>query len=362
MFKKNRLNLIIASIITLLPILAGVVLWEKLPDNMATHFSASGSADGFASKAFAVFGLPLILLGIFWICIFFTMKDVNNQNQNKKALGIIYWIIPILSCVVNGIVYLTALGKEMNPALIVSLLLGFMFIIIGNYLPKCKQNFTLGIKIKWTLENEENWNKTHRFAGKVWFIGGFIMLLTAFLTIEYALLSIIILIVPMVALPVIYSYSYHKKQLKEGTATVNPIYDRAKYKKIGIGSTIVLTIIIIGIIVIMFTGNIKPQFNEESLIVDSTYWQTLEVDYKDIEDIEFKEDFSVGMKTNGFNSARLSLGEFKNKELGDYTVLVYNAENSVVAIKTKDRVLVINADTKEATKEIYEELYNRIKH
>ena len=87
-----------------------------------------------------------------------------------------------------------ALGKEMNPALIVSLLLGFMFIIIGNYLPKCKQNFTLGIKIKWTLENEENWNKTHRFAGKVWFIGGFIMLLTAFLTIEYALLSIIILI------------------------------------------------------------------------------------------------------------------------------------------------------------------------
>ncbi len=359
MFKKK--NLIISSIVTLLPILAGVILWDKLPDNMATHFAANGDADGFASKAFAVFGLPLILLGIFWICIFFTMKDINNKNQNKKALGMVYWIIPVLSCVVNGNLYFIALGKEINPAVVVSLLLGIMFIAIGNYMPKCKQNFTLGIKIKWTLENEENWNKTHRFAGKVWFIGGFLMLLTAFLTIEYALLSILFLIIPMVVLPVIYSYCYHKKQLKEGTATVKPIYDRAKYKKFGIGSAIVLAIIIIGLVIIMFTGNIEPQFNEKSLIIDSTYWQTLEVNYEDIEVVEFKEDFSVGMKTNGFNSAKLSLGEFQNKELGDYTVLVYNFEESVVAIKTKDRVLVINAKTNEATKEIYDKLINKIK-
>ena len=76
MFKKNRLNLIIASIITLLPILAGVVLWEKLPDNMASHFPASCSSDGFASKAFSVFGLLLILLGIFWK-IFASRKTIS---------------------------------------------------------------------------------------------------------------------------------------------------------------------------------------------------------------------------------------------------------------------------------------------
>ena len=362
MLKKNKLKIIFASIVTLLPILVGVVLWDNLPENMATHFTANGTADGFASKAFTVFGLPLILLAVFWLCLFFTVKvDTNNQNQNKKALGMVFWIIPIISCVVNGIVYATALGKEINPAIVASLLLGIVFICIGNYMPKCKQNLTLGIKIKWTLENEENWNKTHRFAGKVWFIGGFIMLITAFLKMEYALLALLILIIPMVAFPMIYSYCYHKKQVKEGRATVNPVYDRVKYKKIGIVSIIAVALIIIGLIFVMFTGSIKPQFNEKSLIIDSTYWQTLEVKYEDIQEVELKENFSVGMKTNGFNSAKLSLGEFQNAELGGYTVLVYNFEKSVVAIKTKDRGLVINADTKEATKEIYQELLNKIK-
>lgn len=359
MFKKK--NLIMSSIITLLPMLAGIIFWDKLPQTMATHFSASGSADGFASKAFVVFGMPIILLGIFWLCIFLTLKDSNNKNQNKKALGLVTWILPILSIFVNGMIYATALEIKINPVIVIALLLGIMFIAIGNYMPKCKQNFTLGIKIKWTLENEENWNKTHRFAGKVWVIGGLIMLLTSFLKIEYALISLLVLTILMVALPVIYSYSYHKKQLELGTATVNPVYDKAQYKKFGIISIIAVTLIIIGIIFVMFTGTIEPQFNEKSLIIDSTYWQTLEVKYEDIKEVELKENFSVGMKTNGFNSAKLSLGEFKNKEFGSYTVLVYNFEDSVVAIKTKDRVLVINSDTKEATKEIYQELITKIK-
>lgn len=359
MFKKK--NLIMSSIITLLPMLAGLVFWDKLPETMATHFSASGSADGFDSKAFVVFGLPIILLGIFWLCIFLTLKDSNNKNQNKKALGLVTWILPILSIAVNGMIYATALEIKINPVIVIALLLGIMFIAIGNYMPKCKQNFTLGIKIKWTLENEENWNKTHRFAGKVWVIGGLIMLLTSFLKLEYALLSLLVLTILMVALPVIYSYCYHKKQLELGTATVNPVYDKAQYKKFGIISIIAVTLIIIGIIFVMFTGTIEAQFNEKSLIIDSTYWQTLEVKYEDIEEVELKENFSVGMKTNGFNSAKLSLGEFRNKELGNYTILVYNFEDSVVAIKTKDRVLVINANTKEQTKEIYQELITKIK-
>ena len=359
MFKKK--NLIMSSIITLLPMLAGIIFWDKLPQTMATHFSASGSADGFTSKAFVVFGLPIILLGIFWLCIFLTLKDANNKNQNKKALGLVTWILPILSIFVNGMIYATALEIKINPVIVIALLLGIMFIAIGNYMPKCKQNFTLGIKIKWTLENEENWNKTHRFAGKVWVIGGLIMFITAFLKMEYALISLLVLTILMVALPVIYSYSYHKKQLELGTATVNPVYDKAQYKKFGIISIIAVTLIIIGIIFVMFTGTIEPQFNEKSLIIDSTYWQTLEVKYEDIKEVELKENFSVGMKTNGFNSAKLSLGEFKSKELGNYTILVYNFEDSVVAIKTKDRVLVINSDTKETTKEIYQELLNKIK-
>ena len=64
MLKANKKTLIIASIITVLPILIGIMLWNRLPDPMATHFGMDNEADGFSSKAFAVFGIPLCLLAL----------------------------------------------------------------------------------------------------------------------------------------------------------------------------------------------------------------------------------------------------------------------------------------------------------
>ena len=88
------------------------------------------------------------------------------------------------------------------------ILLGLIFIAIGNYLPKCKQNYTIGIKIPWTLASEENWNRTHRFAGWVWVGGGVVMLLSGFLGIFWLTLVPAII---MAAVPLIYSYILHKK-------------------------------------------------------------------------------------------------------------------------------------------------------
>ena len=85
---------------------------------------------------------------------------------------------------------------------------GLMFIIVGNYLPKCKQNYTIGIKIPWTLNSEENWNKTHRFAGWLWTICGILIMLTGFLGSFWVFLPIALL---MVIVPVVYSYILHRK-------------------------------------------------------------------------------------------------------------------------------------------------------
>ena len=79
--------------------------------------------------------------------------------------------------------------------------------IIGNYLPKCKQNYTMGIKIPWTLDNEDNWNKTHRLAGFLWVIGGVLITLNAFLGNEWVFLAITLV---MTLVPVGYSYLYYK--------------------------------------------------------------------------------------------------------------------------------------------------------
>ena len=210
MIKKNLKTLIITSIVILLPILAGVILWNQLPDPMPTHWNASGEVDGWSSKPFAVFGLPLILLAAQWLCMLGTAADPKKNNHPTKIVHLVLWIIPVLSVVMHTFVYLIVLGYGVRMEVVMPILIGLIFTIIGNYLPKCKQNYTIGIKIPWTLNNEENWNRTHRFAGWLWTFCGVAIMFTGFFGGFWVFLPITLL---MVLVPVFYSYSLHRKGL-----------------------------------------------------------------------------------------------------------------------------------------------------
>lgn len=208
MIKQRKTTLILTSIFILVPIVIGIVLWNQLPDTMATHWGVDNEANGFSSKTFTVFGMPAVLLAIHWICILATKLDKKSQNINPKIFSLVLWICPALSLLMSTIVYLTAMGKEIKVGFIVILFMGLLFIIIGNYLPKCKQSYTMGIKLPWTLKDEENWNKTHRFAGPLWVIGGVGILATAIFESFILFFSIVVL---MVIVPTVYSYLQYKK-------------------------------------------------------------------------------------------------------------------------------------------------------
>ena len=210
MIKKNLKTLIITSVIILLPILAGLLLWNQLPDPMPSHWNASGEVDDWSSKPFAIIGLPLILLAAQWLCVLGTAADPKKNNHPQKILHLVLWIIPVLSVVLHTVVYLTALGYGVRMEVVMPVLLGVVFTIIGNYLPKCKQNYTIGIKIPWTLDNEENWNKTHRFAGWLWTFCGIAIMFTGFFGGFWVFLPITFL---MVLAPIFYSYILHRKGL-----------------------------------------------------------------------------------------------------------------------------------------------------
>ena len=91
---------------------------------------------------------------------------------------------------------------------VMPIVIGLVLAIVGNYLPKCKQNYTIGIKIPWTLNSEENWNKTHRLAGWIWTFGGLLIMLTGFLG-GFWIFFIVVLL--MVVAPLVYSYLLHRK-------------------------------------------------------------------------------------------------------------------------------------------------------
>ncbi len=218
MFKKNLKKIIVSSLIILLPMLAGLMLWNRLPELLPMHWNAAGEIDGWGSRAAVVFGESLGLLAIHWLCIAVCFADPRNKGQSGKALWLVLWVCPALSVLVGATTYLTALGLQpFSMDKVMLIFMGLLFIVIGNYLPKCRRNYTIGIKVPWALDNEENWNATHRFAGRLWVLCGIAIVLLAFLPWEELgfWLSIGILLAAAVA-SCIYSYIYYRKQLREG--------------------------------------------------------------------------------------------------------------------------------------------------
>ena len=213
MLKRNKKIIILTAIITLLPIVMGLLLWNQLPDQIATHFGMNGEPDGRSSKAFAVFGLPAILLAVHLVCTLATSADPRKENISDKMLRLVLWICPIISLITNGSVYLIAIGKPINIGLICMILVGIMFIFVGNYLPKCRQNYTMGIKLPWTLADEENWNKTHRMAGWLWIVEGIIFLIAAVIGKMNAWIFFSTIAVTVIV-PTVYSFLYHLKKQK----------------------------------------------------------------------------------------------------------------------------------------------------
>lgn len=356
MIKKNKITIIFANILTLLPIVSGIVLWNKLPPYLPIHWNLAGNADSYGSKAFFVFGLPLIMLALLWVCILLTALDKESKKQNPKAVSAMLLIIPLLSCCLSGLTYGAVLYESTFPVYFINLLLGGMFIIMGNYLPKCKQNKTMGIKIKWTLESEENWQATHRFGGIVWFFCGAALVLTILLPEKLSMAAMFVLILVAVLVPTIYSYCYYKKQKKEVGFEPKPIYDKKKHRMIGIIVTLVLAILFAALISLMFTGNITVEYGDGGFKIVADYFEDLTVGYDEVDSVELVEDFDRGTRVYGFGGSKLLMGTFESDTYGKYTLYAYTKCDYGVVVRSGEKTLIITGKDKVETEKIYEKL------
>lgn len=214
MIKKNKWALLITSLVILLPIVVGLVFWEELPERMVTHWGVSGEADGWSNRSVAVFAMPLFLFVCHWVCVLCTARDDKYHDISKKVFRVVIWICPIVSIATSGVIYFNGLGSITGPNSVMYVMVGFLFVILGNYLPKCKQNFVIGIRVKWAMENEENWNATHRFAGKIWMIGGVLTIACLLFPEPISLCVFLSIVVVLLLLSVGYSYYYYTKTNK----------------------------------------------------------------------------------------------------------------------------------------------------
>lgn len=211
MIRSNKGTLILTTAILLLPMVIGLILWNKLPEQIPMHWNVAGEVDGWGSKGMLVFYLPLFIVGLQWVCALATSHAPEGKGINGKISKLVLWTCPYVSLLIHTLVYAKILGYDLSVNVIMPLSFGLMFMVIGNFLPKCKRNYFIGIKVPWALNNDENWNKTHRFAGKVWVAGGAIIAATAVFA-NYIVFIVLTLV--MVIVPAMYSYLYFRRQNK----------------------------------------------------------------------------------------------------------------------------------------------------
>lgn len=359
MKKRNIWKMIVSSLLILAPIVFGLIVWNKIPEQVAIHWGVDGVADGFGGRVTAVVVLPAILLALHWLCIIFTLWDNKKTNQSQKVIGMMYWIMPAISLYTAAIMYAFIFGKQFDILAFTTVIIGVLLAVVGNYMPKCTRNRTMGIKLRWTLASDENWNYTHRLAGKVWMICGIAMTPLAFLPVNLALSGMLVLLFVAMAIPLIASYVYYKKQLREGTFD-GEAFAPQKTKGGAVVGVVLPILTVLFVCVLMFTGNITPHYGEDNVEIEMTYHSNTAIAYDGIEAIEYREDFAAGIRVMGFGSPRLSMGAYKNEEFGNYTRYTYTQCDAVVVLTVKGEKIAINGKNAEETRAIYKSLTERI--
>lgn len=358
---KNKKYWLITSAVTLLPMLAGLLLWDKLPDKLPTHFGLDGAADGWGGKTFAVFGMPLMWLAFQLIIWAVTRLDKQNRGHNEKVLNLVGLIFPGMSIVFSVLIYNRGMGLELNLSSLLFPLLGLFFILVGNWLPKIKQNATLGIKLKWTLYNEENWNKTHRFGGWCWVVGGILFCVMGFVPGKALLWLLPLQVILLAVVPTVYSWRLAKKQKAAGTYTESQVSrDLKKHPVIMAVSLAAVALILVGVGIVMFTGDIEYTCTDTALVIEADYHSDSVVTYESIDSIEYRDTAPTGIREWGFASARLLLGWFVSDEFGGYTRYSYTGTDAYIVLTCGEDVLVLNAESEAATRALWDALNAKI--
>ena len=365
LLKQNKWHLLASSIVILLPMLLAFFGGSILPEELTIHWGIDGTADGFASPTVAFIVLPLVLLGVHWLCVLATVLVDKDREQNQKIMRMVLWIIPAISLMSTGTIFAVSLGYTTNIFAMIMLLLGVMFIVIGNYMPKIKRSRTAGIKIKWTLANEENWYATHRFSGKLYVILGFVCILCMPLPSKFFPFLCLPIILLCVLLPIIYSYRFYKKQIAEGKVTKEDYREayRKDFKNNKIAliiSAILLPLVAILCAVMLFTGDVEATAGEDALTVKAAYSSDLVIRYEDIDAAEYREGRVDGERVYGVGSPRLLTGTFRNEEFGNYTRYTYTNDTAHLILTVDGKTVVISTGDAAKTQEIYQTILAKI--
>ncbi len=214
--KNNSYNLIIALLLLAIPLGYAAYLYPNLPTTIPTHFNIKGEADDWGDKSTIFLGPGIMAgVGLFTFFLMTNIKSIDPKRFKTEDDGMYkkfaLFLVGFLSMLAMIITY-SATNDSGNISKILLPFIGFAFALMGWFMPKLHQNYFAGFKLPWTLENVDNWNETHKLAGKVWLYGGIAQAIaTLVLPIKPGLIAFLVIVFIMVIVPTIFSYRMFKK-------------------------------------------------------------------------------------------------------------------------------------------------------
>lgn len=215
----NKLFKIMSWPILLAPLVYLAIIWESLPQKVAVHFNIHGNPDRFSTK-----NEMWIYIGIITVVAIATYvllplsykidrkkKAAENKSRLQRLAFAIAIFISLIACIIINSTQ-KGEGVRLNIRLIFGII-GLLWCICGNYMYNIKPNHFAGFRTRWTLNNEENWRKTHLLGGKLWFAGGLLVAISSVLTSTNTTIVIFLIVsIFIILIPFIYSFRLYKKQ------------------------------------------------------------------------------------------------------------------------------------------------------
>jgi immunity protein, SdpI family len=199
--------LLIAAMFT-----AAAWAWPQLPERLPIHWNIRGEVDGWGNKFMGLLFLPLMVLGLYFLLLLLPLIDPGKSNYAsfQKVYGIIRIAFVTFMAALYTATLFAAFGRTINMTTIIMPLVGFLFIVLGNFLGKIRPNWFVGIRTPWTLSSQLSWDKTHRLAGWLFIFMGLLCFLIAFFQNIWMLVAVLVIDGLCAIWMVIYSYLVYR--------------------------------------------------------------------------------------------------------------------------------------------------------
>lgn len=189
----------------------GLAVWPRMPARVPTHFGIDGIPNSWGPPWINAVLIPVVAIGLYVLMLVLPLADPRRASYARfpGTLRVFRFALTGLLVAIHVVLVRASFGAMLQVSTSIQLAVALLFIVLGNSMGRLRFNYFFGVRTPWTLNDEENWNATHRVAARLWVICGIALLPAAFLPGAAGVTASVVIAGTAALVPVIYSFLYY---------------------------------------------------------------------------------------------------------------------------------------------------------